>query len=271
MNPMRPLHAGRDRRPSVPGGVWASALRTRLCATWARRSASPTTTTGGPGTSVQLVVVRHRVRVAHGVGADAVQVDRLGPQRPAPVQLGQQQEVLDQAAHPGRLLLDPLERLVPPRLVGEPAPAQQLGVAPDRGERRPQLVRGVGHELAQPLLGGRLLGEGRLDLAQHLVQGRPQPADLGARRAPRARVGSGRPRRWRRPSRPSGAGAAARAAPRAATSTPMARSTARLAKISTLRSEFSVSLVGFSDKRRDQRPLRHRDGDRCGTGRRGRR
>ena len=199
-----------DTLTSVPGGVWASALRTRLCATWARRSPSPSTTTGRPGLEGQVVAVGHRVGVAHRVGADALQVDRLRPQRPAPVQLGQQQEVLDQAAHPGRLLLDPLERLAPPGLVGEAAPPQQLGVAPDGGERRAQLVRGVGHELAQALLGGRLLGEGPLDLGQHLVEGRRRggrPRSRGACsgtrrvRSPEA-MASAVPAIWRSGRRP---------------------------------------------------------------------
>ena len=35
------------------------------------------------------------------------------------------------------------------------APSEQLRVAADRGERRPQLVRGVGDEPAEPLLGAR--------------------------------------------------------------------------------------------------------------------
>ena len=121
----------------------------------------------------------HRVGVAHGVGADALQVDRFRPERPAPVQLGEQEQVLDQATHAGRLLLDALQRLAPPRLVGEPAAPEQLRVAPDGGERRPQLVRRVGHELAQAILGGRLLGEGPLDLGQHLVERHTEAAHLG--------------------------------------------------------------------------------------------
>ena len=68
----------------------------------------------------------------------------------------------------------------PALLVGEGALAQELGVAADRGERRAQLVGGVGHELAQPGLGRRLLVEGRLDLGQHGVEGGAEPADLGA-------------------------------------------------------------------------------------------
>ena len=40
-------------------------------------------------------------------------------------------------------------------------------------------MRGVGDEPAQPLLRRFALGECRLDLAQHDVQGNPQAADLG--------------------------------------------------------------------------------------------
>ena len=67
----------------------------------------------------------------------------------------------------------------PALLVGEGALAQQLGVAADGGQRRAQLVRGVGDEAAQPILGGGLLGERRLDLGQHGVEGRGQLAHLG--------------------------------------------------------------------------------------------
>ena len=165
-----------------PGGVWASALRTRLWATWVRRSASPEDDDLSAGGHGQLVRVIGGVAVVDDVGADAVDVHGVRPERPAPIQLGQQQEVLDQAAHARGLLLDPLQGPVDARLVGEAAPAQQLGVAPDRGQGRAELVGGVGHELAQPLLGGRLLGEGLLNLGEHLVEGRAQAAHLGGRR-----------------------------------------------------------------------------------------
>ena len=127
-------------------------------------------------------LLRHGGRVRDRVGADLLEVDRLGAQRSALVQLGQQEEVLDEAAHPRRLLLDPLEGLAPAGLVGESAPAQQLGVPPDGGERRPQLVGGVRHELAQALLGLRLLREGPLDLREHLVQRAPEPRHLAPAR-----------------------------------------------------------------------------------------
>ena len=66
-----------------------------------------------------------------------------------------------------------------------PAP-EQLGVGRDGGDGGAQLVGGVGHEAAQPGLGGPqppLRGhpgaEGRLDAGQHDVEGPGQPPDLG--------------------------------------------------------------------------------------------
>jgi hypothetical protein len=58
-------------------------------------------------------------------------------------------------------------------------------------------VGGVGDEAAQPRLRRPALGERRLDLAEHGVQGQPQPADLGGRlgraHAPRQVAGGDRP------------------------------------------------------------------------------
>ena len=61
-----------------------------------------------------------------------------------------------------------------------------LGVAADRGQRRPQLVAGVGDELAHLFLGppggglGPLPGVERgLDLGQHGVERAAEPPDLG--------------------------------------------------------------------------------------------
>ena len=58
--------------------------------------------------------------------------------------------------------------------------AVELGVAPDGRDRRAQLVRRVGHEPAQPVLGAGALVERLLDAAQHLVQRQPELARLGA-------------------------------------------------------------------------------------------
>ena len=60
------------------------------------------------------------------------------------------------------------------------AHAEQLGVAADRGERRAQLVRGVGEEAAQALFARRARGERLLEPVEHRVEREPEPADLGA-------------------------------------------------------------------------------------------
>ena len=60
---------------------------------------------------------------------------------------------------------------------------QQLEVGEDAGQRRAQLVRGVGDELALLLHRPLALGAGGVERAQHLLQGHGQLADLvvGAR------------------------------------------------------------------------------------------
>ena len=64
--------------------------------------------------------------------------------------------------------------------------ADQLGVAADRGQRRAQLVAGVGDELAHLRLGLVPGGERLPDVAEQLVERRADLADLGARgRCPR--------------------------------------------------------------------------------------
>jgi hypothetical protein len=126
--------------------------------------------------------------VVDGVGGQGEQVHRVALERSLLVEAGQQQQVLDQQAHPGRLVLDATHQAVQLAwLAGSPLPVQ-LGEAPDGGQRGSQLVAGVGDEAAHPLLGaagGGLGGgagaEGRLNLGQHAVEGPPQPAHLGAR------------------------------------------------------------------------------------------
>ena len=146
--------------------------------------------------------------VLHRVGGEGEQVNRPALDRPLLVEPRQQQHVLHQHPHPGGLLLHPLHDPVYVRL-GEPAVGGQaglgaagaawraplpvaaalpvvLGVAADSGQRRPQLVTGVGDELAHLFLGppggglGRLPGVERgLDLRQHGVEGAAEPPDLG--------------------------------------------------------------------------------------------
>ncbi len=75
-----------------------------------------------------------------------------------------------------------MPRMARSRSSGTPigAAGEQLRVGPDGGERRPELVGGIRDEPAEPLLGGGLGVEGRLDPAEHRVEREPQPPDLGA-------------------------------------------------------------------------------------------
>ena len=165
-----------------------------------------------------------------------------------------------------------LSALRRPGLVGEAAPAEQLGVAADGGERacaararrRPRTgaaaPRSADFSAKAPSIWASI------SLRADAQSARPRcPA------GPRARGGSGRPRRWRRPCPPSGAAGRRPRRTTTRTSTPMASSTARLAMSSTLRSESSVSLVGLSENDGDQGPLGDGHGDRPVLRRRGRR
>jgi hypothetical protein len=104
------------------------------------------------------------------------------------VEARQQQQVVDEQAHALGLVLDAAQQ--PRHLggVGDRALPVQLGEAPDGGERRAQLVAGVGDEAPHLLLRaaggrlGRLAGAERgLDLLQHAVERQAQPPHLRAR------------------------------------------------------------------------------------------
>jgi hypothetical protein len=149
----------------VADGVWVRALATRLPSTWRSRASSPTTT---------------------GAVSDDQQIDGLLLERPLLVEPGQQQQVLDEQAHPGGLLLDPTHHAAQVFGGADRALPVQLGKAADRGQRGPQLMARVGDEPAHPVLGllcaglGRLaLSEGGLDLSEHAVERRRQSAHLG--------------------------------------------------------------------------------------------
>ena len=113
--------------------------------------------------------------------ATSLELDRLALERPALVEPGEQQQVVDEQPHPPRLALDaghrPLEVVGP--LAG--AAVEQLGVGAHGGERRAQLVRRIGDEAAQPVLRRGALVERLLDLAEHRVERAAEPAHLGAR------------------------------------------------------------------------------------------
>ena len=100
------------------------------------------------------------------------------------VEAGQQQEVVDEAAHAHGFLLGAAHGLAEAGLVVEGAALVELGVAPDRGDRRAQLVGGVGDELAQPLLGRlrALVERPSSMLPEHGVERLAELGRLGARR-----------------------------------------------------------------------------------------
>ena len=120
-------------------------------------------------------------------------------ERSSLVEAREQQQVVDEHAHAPRFALDAGHRAL--EVVGTRvgAAAEQLGVGADGGERRPQLVRRVGDEAAQPRLGRCASRRSGLDLAQHGVQRHAEPADLGVRLraldAPREVAGGDRGRR----------------------------------------------------------------------------
>ncbi len=135
-----PMHAHGRTRPGwtpatvVPGGVWASALRTRLCATWVRRSASPITTTGPPGHQGAAVArgprrPSRRPRRRRSDGGRPARA-RSGRPRSSSARRRRSSTRPPMRAASSSIRLSALLR---PGLVGEAAPAQQLGVAPDGG------------------------------------------------------------------------------------------------------------------------------------------
>jgi hypothetical protein len=108
-----------------------------------------------------------------------VEPDGLALDRSLLVQPGEEEEVLHERAHAVALVRQAAHGLVELAGVPEPPGAPQVGVAPDRGEGRPQLVGGVGGEPAEARLGRLPLPERLLDLAQHRVERQPEPAGLG--------------------------------------------------------------------------------------------
>ena len=107
------------------------------------------------------------------------EVERFTFERPSLIEASEQEEVVDEHAHPGGLGLDVRHRLGQVLRVGVGAATEELGVAADRRQRRPELVRRIGDEAPEALLGPPALFERRLDVGQHRVQRDPEPADLG--------------------------------------------------------------------------------------------
>ena len=219
-----------EQRVAVVGRQ-AGAVVAHLEADLARRSRATGTSIGVPGGRVHERVA-HQVRRAPGgagggrrddggrVGARRASMSRSGRasrarRRPRRgrcrpgrrgcadgvadlVEAGERQQVLDEDAHARRLVLDAAHRLrVSASRVARRADAEQLGVAADRGQRRAQLVRGVGQEAAQAVLAGLALGERALEAVEHRVEGQAEAPDLRARVGGLSRGARGRRRRSR--------------------------------------------------------------------------
>jgi hypothetical protein len=121
------------------------------------------------------------LRVAGRVDRQPGDVNRLPAERAAGVEPGEQQQVVDEHAHPGGLRQHPAERVRDRLRRLARVQQRQLGVAADGGKRRAQLVAGVGGEPAQPRLARRAAHQRHLHVPEHAVERQPHLAGLGRR------------------------------------------------------------------------------------------
>ena len=137
--------------PRPPSRPYFTALSSRFCTTCASWSASPSTG-GNPSASARSSVTpRSASRGSNPAARPAQQLGQIDPLRRRLV-LGQldarqAEQVVDQPVHPRRLLRhDAEEALLRRRVVGRRA-AQRLDEADQPGQRRAQLVAGIGDEV----------------------------------------------------------------------------------------------------------------------------
>ena len=171
---------GRAPRSARPGRV-TRALPTRLATTWRSRSSSPRDDRPAPAASSVDRRGRGRRRGRrHRVVGQRREVDRGALERPALVEAGQEEQVSTRL--PMRTASCSVRRMASSSssASSQAAGAVELGVAPDRRDRRAQLVGGVGHELAQPVLGRGSLRRRPPRCARAWVQGHAELAGLGA-------------------------------------------------------------------------------------------
>ena len=177
--------------------MWRAALSSRLRTIRWSSSGLPSTRSGRSLSTVELAVAHQRRRLGGGVAGDLGEVAAAVRVEPAGVGAGEQQQVGDEPAHPLRGAQGRVDDLA---VLGLAGPAQrglqQLEVGEDAGQRRAQLVRGVGDELALLLHRPLALGAGRVERAQHLAPG-SGPARR-PRRRPSAPACAGRGRGCRR-------------------------------------------------------------------------
>ena len=163
-----------ETRIAVPGGVWRSAFSSRLIV---RRCSSSRAPIDDRRVDVErdLVVGAHRPELAGRLDDDLGEIARLARDHARGVGARQQQQVGDQPAHALRGAQRRARRLA---LVAVQRFGEQLEVGEHARQRRAQLVRGVGHELA--LAGEHRLGlrAGGVELAQHSLQRARELGDL---------------------------------------------------------------------------------------------
>ena len=123
--------------------------------------------------------------VAGDVVGDLVEANRCLLEGTALIEAGEQQQVVDEPAHPLRFLLTAAHRVVEALSILESAAAVQLGIATHRRHRGTQLVGGVGDELLEFVFGLRdSAAKAPSRLAEHLVEGGPSCTELRIRHRP---------------------------------------------------------------------------------------
>ena len=147
-SPRRPARSSRSSIVERSGVCWA-ALSSRLRTIRWSSSALPSTRSGRSLSISQNAAAHQRRRLGGGVAGDFGEVATAVLVEPAGVGAGEQQKVADEPGHPPRgaeRRIDHLEVLRMGSVLERGL--QQFEVGEDTGQRRPQLVRGVGDELA---------------------------------------------------------------------------------------------------------------------------
>ena len=164
----------------MPAGVWVSALVTRLPTTWRSRASSPSTTSGRRrAADVQLDGAVRRDRVGRRAPRRGQhRAARPGPaaDRPLLVQPGQQQQVLDEQAHPGRLVLDAAQHV---GRVRSAAPCRYSSAKPRI------VVSGVRSSCEASATNWRIRSSERTARASDACAGQERRLDLGQHRVQR--------------------------------------------------------------------------------------
>ena len=168
-----------DRGSRCPAGVWRSPFSSRLRARRWSSSGLPLTATGPSPRASQAVPVGNRATSETAAARDLGEVALAPGADPAGVGPGEQQQIGHQPAHPPRGARAPLATISPsspPPLGPSRLALQQLEVGEDARQRRPQLVRRVGDEVALGLHYLVGLSPRRLELTKHLVEVRASSA-----------------------------------------------------------------------------------------------